>query len=171
MRILILTLCCFWLGLGHAPNAFAQGILVKVGNKKINIPAPDGFVEIDDISPATRSYIESVNSSGNRIIGIFLSEGDIGRLLKDERPIFARYMLVQSDSYYEHKHVSNSEFSKAVDIIRNDVSSLIRNLKRQYGNEIPGYESGTANYYGLSLKVGIGDSVPLGVCRRIHADS
>ena len=69
---------------------------VTVGDEKISIPSPSGFSEINAISPETVRLFEDMCLPSNRLLAVFLSQGDVGKLIQGETPVFGSYMMVQS---------------------------------------------------------------------------
>ena len=80
---------CFILSFSRVPE-------VTVGDEKISIPSPSGFSEINAISPETVRLFEDMCPPSNRLLAVFLSQGDVGKPIQGETPVFGSYMMVQS---------------------------------------------------------------------------
>ena len=135
----------YWLMLlGSIANAETQNIQIEVGGVKIDVQAPIGFHEISSLSPETRNLAETMTPPSNRLLAIFVSEDDLGRIMKGEAPEFGRYMLLQVFRELENTNISNGQFRQ-----------LVAQIKEQQNTLSKEYE--------LSQKMKIGEQVPLGV--------
>lgn len=136
----------YWLMLlGSIANAETQNIQIEVGGVKIDVQAPIGFHEISSLSPETRNLAETMTPPSNRLLAIFVSEDDLGRIMKGEAPEFGRYMLLQVFRELENTNISNGQFRQ-----------LVAQIKEQQNTLLP-------KEYELSQKMKIGEQVPLGV--------
>ena len=141
----IFMILFYWLMLlGSIANAETQNIQIEVGGVKIDVQAPIGFHEISSLSPETRNLAETMTPPSNRLLAIFVSEDDLGRIMKGEVPKFGRYMLLQVFRELENTNISNGQFRQ-----------LVAQIKAQQ-NTLP-------KEYELSQKMKIGEHVPLGV--------
>ena len=69
---------------------------IKIGESSINIPAPTGYHEISELSPETFKLASSSTPSQNKLLAVFVSETDLGNIMKDKPVEFGRYMLLQT---------------------------------------------------------------------------
>src|SRR5687767_8310783 len=98
-----------------APALSAQ-TEVTVGGSPIRIPSPPGFHEVSELSPATRRLAETMTVPGNRLLAVFVSEADLGRLMAGDPAKFERYMMVQAPR--DERPFSDSEFADLVGTVK-----------------------------------------------------
>lgn len=147
----------------HQTIAGTQSVVVQVGGKTIDIPAPAGFHEISELSPETMRLVEKAVPPDNRLLAAFVSEGDLERIMKGEVPEYRRYMMVQVFRKFEQMTISGSQFAQFADKARREQGTLseeskakTQRLVNQAGREI-------LEGYDLAADIRIGEPVSLGV--------
>lgn len=65
----------------HQPIAGIQNLAIEVSGKALYVPAPVGFHEISQLSPETLKLAETMTPADNRLLAIFVSENDLGRII------------------------------------------------------------------------------------------
>lgn len=104
----------------HGFGSTVAAIDVEITGQTIAIPAPVGFSEIGKIAPDTFNLFKASLPDNIPLIAAFVSEADVGRLIRDERPVLDRYMLAQS--IMEELTLSESMFAE-----------LRAAMRKQYG--------------------------------------
>ena len=165
MRAILAT--CFSLLLmvvvSHEATAGTQSVTVDVGGQGLYLPAPAGFHEISLLSPETRKLAETLTPPSNRLLAVFVSESDLGRIMKGESPELQRYMFMQAYRQLEKSDISGAQFSKLVAQVKQQQYTLLEKSKDQVDSVIDRASGKISKDYGISLKVNIGEPVPLGV--------
>lgn len=113
----------------------AAAIDVEIAGQTIAIPAPAGFSEISKIASDTFSLFKASLPDNIPLLGAFVSEADVGRLIRDEPPVLDRYMLAQS--IMEDLALSEAMFAEFRAVLRRqygattlDSNSIGESLKR-----------------------------------------
>lgn len=154
----------YWLMLlGSIANAETQNIQIEVGGTMINVPSPAGFHEISDLSPETRKRAETMTPPQNRLIAVFVSEADLGRIMKGDAPEFGRYMFLQVFRDLENRNISRSQFQQLGTQIKQQQNTLSTKLKDKADSFIEGAADKLSKDSAISLSLKMGEIVPLGV--------
>ncbi len=138
-------------------------MVVKIGNVHINVPAPNGFYEVSSLSPETRKMAESFTPPQNRLLGIFVSEKDLGSIKKDGLPEFNRYMMLQVNRALEGKKLSKGQFEKLTATVKTQHDELYSQVKDKIDSMLEGAASDLSKDFDLSFKMKLGQQIPMGV--------
>lgn len=84
---------------------------VAVGTGSIMIPAPPGFADITTIAPETVAMFQDRNPTNSRILAVFATTADAGRILRGEKVTLKRYLIAQSVRSLEHITMTTSIFA------------------------------------------------------------
>jgi len=146
----------------HRAIAGTQSVTVDVGGQSVYVPAPAGFHEISRLSPETRKLAETFTPPDNRLLAVFVSESDLGRIMKGETPKAERYMFLQVYRRLENSGISGTQFSQLVGQVKQQQDTILEKAKDEVGPLVDKASGKFADDYGISLKLKIGDLVPLG---------
>lgn len=127
-------------------------IEVLVGGRTVTIPLPQGFVEATALSKSTREWAESWTPPDNRLLAVYVSEDDAGRIKKKSTPFLQRYMLVQVQRKWEKADVARSDFKQLQASLRESQETLysqVRDKVDQLMSE--------------KVNIKIGQTLPLGI--------
>jgi hypothetical protein len=164
MHAFITTLAFLVLAIqGHQAIAGTQGVTVDVGGEAVYIPAPTGFHEVSQLSPETRKFAEMVTPPKNRLLAVFVSEGDLGQIMKGEDPVLDRYILMQCYRQLENSRITGAEFSKLAGQVRQEQYTLLEKDKATRDSRIAQMSKTISKEYGIALNLKIGETAPLGV--------
>ena len=137
--------------------------VVSVGEVSLFIPAPDGFRNPSPSAPHLRQSAELTTPPGNRFLVNFVQEEDLRETLDGKNVTFSRYFLAQTLREAENQSVPEQEFEKLrVTLWQRDAEHLktlgprINQLMEQASKDL-------SRKTGSSIKLEIGDVVPLGV--------
>jgi hypothetical protein len=119
-------------------KAFA--VKVIIGSTEINVPAYSGFSEISSISPEIFKMVQDICPPTNNLVGVFLTEADVNRIVLGEEPIFSPQILVQYMKEFESLTITKALFSelrgplrKEHDSMSEDVQSLMEQMAGKVG--------------------------------------
>ena len=112
--------------------AGTQNVTIEVGGKAVFVPTPVGFHEISQLSPETRKLMETMTPPNNRLLAVFVSEDDVGRIMLMGSPEFLRYMLLQVNRELEHFDISGAQFSQLISQFKQDHNNLLEKVKDTY---------------------------------------
>ena len=155
----------FWLLFLLAANpAIADAnVEVDVGGVKIDVQAPNRFYEISSLSSETREIAEMGTPSTNRLLAVFVSEEDLGRIVKSESPILERYILLQVSRRLEAANISNTDFQKLVTHFKDQQNVLFNKHKDKIDSLLEDATKKMSKEYDLLLKMKLGENISLGV--------
>lgn len=147
----------------HQSMADTQNVTIDLGDRPVSIPAPAGFYEISQLSPKTRKLAEAVTLPDSRLLAVYVSEDDLGRIMRDESPKFGRYMVLQASRSLEHLNVSDALFSQLVAQVKQQQDTLAKKTKEEVGPLLDDSAGKLSKEYGFPLKLEVGELVSLGV--------
>ncbi len=101
LGLLILTVC-----------PLVYGIDVNIAGETIRIPSPDGFTEVKSVSQDTFSFFEDLCPEMNRLLAVFVTRSDAGKLMRGEDADLREYMTVQSVKKLEDMTLAKYQFSE-----------------------------------------------------------
>ncbi len=163
MRPIISSLCILIILIGNNANAYTQHLQVDVGGVKINVQAPVGFHEISELSPDTRKLAETMTPRNNRLLAVFVSEEDLGRIMKGDAPMLERYMFLQVLRKLENSKISNAQFQQVVSRVKEQQNLMHSKMKEIVSTFLESASEKISTEYERSLEMKIGEPVPLGV--------
>ena len=153
----------------QAGTPFAQDprgtgpVFVSIGEVSLFIPAPDGFRDPSPSAPHLRQGAELTTPPGNRFLVNFVQEEDLRETVNGKNVAFNRYFLAQTLRGAENQSVPEAEFEKLrMRLWQRDAENLkalgprINQLMEQTSQDL-------SRKTGSSIKLEIGDVVPLGV--------
>lgn len=112
-------------GLLFAGQGFSAGTTnITVGGTKLAIPVPDGFQEISQISPQMWELMETGTIENNRLLGVFITNEDVNKILSGDDPSMERVLMLQTYRATENLNVSLSDFQKITASVKNDHKKL-----------------------------------------------
>jgi len=131
LGLIILTAC-----------PLAYGIDVDIADETIRIPAPDGFTEIKSVSQDTFSMFEDMCPAQNRLLAVFVTQSDVGKLMLGNDADLREYMTVHSAKNLEDMTLAKYQFSELRGMLRNEYDSLFQNQEESIGQAVT--QAGTA---------------------------
>ena len=153
-------------------QAFAgtQNVSISIGDQSINIPAPEGFYEVSHLSEEVRKIGETFIPPDNRLLAIFVSGKNFGRLMKDEwnwvrdySGLGDKYMIVQGYRKDENKNVQKLEFEAFKEHIKQQHNIVYEKIKDRVDVIIKKGVEQISQEYDVSLDLKVDTPVPLGV--------
>ena len=143
---------------------YSQITTVRVGGTSISLPAPTGFHEITSLSPEYRRLAEINTYKNNRLLAVYFSEEDVGRIMKDEDAKMGRYMLVQTMESAVNKKISKSQFIDFAGGMKDDQYKLWDQYKSKIVPWLENTSDNISNEYDfIDYEMKIGEPVPLGI--------
>ena len=92
-----------------AVPAFAGMSQISIGRVSVNIPIPEGFVDVTQTAPALMSHFgSSAAVTGNRFLALILSTEDA----QSEHPELSRYLSIQVMSAMENQRITVRDFTE-----------------------------------------------------------
>ena len=168
MERLFHFMCLVLVVISASALADTMSLQVEIGGVRIDVQAPKGFHEISSLSPETRKLAETMTPPNNRLLAVFVSEEDLGRIMKGDPPMLERYMFLQTFRGLENSNVSNAKFQKIVSQVKEQQSMLLSKLKKDVATLVEGAAEKMSKEYELSLKIKMREQVPLGVFYEKH---
>ena len=143
---------------------FSKITTVHLGGTSISLQAPRGFHEIASLSPEYRRLAEINTYKNNRLLAVYFSEEDVGRIMKDEDAKMGRYMLVQTMESAANKKISKSQFIDFAGGMKDDQYKLWDQYKSKIVPWLENTSDNISNEYDfIDYEMKIGEPVPLGI--------
>lgn len=144
--------------------ADTKSIKVNLGGVDINIKAPKGFYEVSTLSPQTHRLVESFTPVNTRLLAVFVSENDLGRILKGEDPLLKQRLSVKILHNAENINMSTQKFKEITsanyDYFNDLLQKIMPNIKTNTENHVEAYFSNKLN---IKAQVKLGEMIPLDV--------
>jgi len=144
-------------------SPFTNAAEVTVGDEKISIPSPSGFSEISSVFPETVQLFEEMCPPNNRLLAVFLSQGDVGKLIQGETPVLGSYMMVQSLKELETFSIAKYQFKEARKAMRSQYESLFEKNRESIDKIMGQAGQAISKRIDAEVTLDIGDIVPLGI--------
>lgn len=145
----------------------AGAVEVKVGDRLINVPLPDGFVEL---TPKMSPYYETMRAyiapSNVRYLTL-ITEDRAEALLRGEYVELDRYMNVESEKGISATSVSSGQFTELRSIFRNQINDMYANVEKQLPEIVAEGNKTVSAEFAADIAVELGGLVPL----PIHLDT
>lgn len=143
--------------------ATTKSLEINIDGQEIKIQAPVGFYEISSLSPETRRIVETLTPPTNRLLAVFVSEEDLGRILKGESPVLNRTVLLQVNRELENIKFTNELFLQLVNLIKKQQNTLLSETKSKVNSVLDNAGKTFSKKFDVQLKIEVGEQVPLGI--------
>jgi len=134
-----------------------------VGDEKISIPSPSGFSEISSISPETVQLFEDMCPPTNRLLAVFLTQDDVGRLIQGKATALDSYMMVHSSKKLETFSLAKYQFKEVRTATRSQYDSLFEKHRESIDKIMGQAGQAISKRIDAEVALDIGDIVPLGI--------
>lgn len=126
----LLSLLALSLGLLSAGSAQAadDSYQVPVGRALLQLPVPPGFVEPSRSIPNFRTLGERMTPPGNRLLALFIAEGDERLALSGQPPTMQRYYMAQTLRQTEEQSLGSDDFGQVKELLRKQYQQLLSNV-------------------------------------------
>lgn len=146
-------------GLGLSAGALE----IEVGDRPINLPLPDGFVEL---TPAMSPYYETMRAyigPDNLRYATLIPANDADALLRGEDVEFERYFNVESEKGISATSISSAQFSDFRSILRSQLDDIYSNVDEKVQELVSKGNRKLNDEFNADLAVELGGLVPLPV--------
>lgn len=144
-------------------DADTNNVQVEIGGVKISVGAPVGFHEISNLSPETRELAENMTPPTNILLAVFVSEEDLGRILKGQNPTLQRYVLLQTVKEGTDQNFQVEHFRYLIDQVKETQNTLLESVKDQTNRFMLDASGKVSNQTGVPIDIQANEQVPLGV--------
>jgi hypothetical protein len=145
----------------------AGAVEIKVGERLINVPLPDGFVELTPkMSPYYETMRAYIGPSNIRYLTL-ITEDKAEALLRGEEVELDRYINVESEKGISATSVSSGQFAELRSILRNQIGDLYANVEAQLPEIVNEGNKTVSAEFAADIAVELGGIVPL----PIHLDT
>lgn len=104
----------------------ATAATIQVGNVKMQLPTPAGFVQVTPQMTKVAAMAEATRNPRNIQPAYFIPKDKRQVALAGELPLFLRHLAVQSDKHYINTDVSLEEFDGLKQAIRKSNQSIMK---------------------------------------------
>jgi len=140
----------------------AGEILVKVGNETIEFSEPKGFHEVTRISEQQKSIFESFTPPDQRLLGVFFTEDDIGRVLKNEAPMLQRYVILKVLRKREKTGINEIDFGRLKIYAKDNFDATGNSLSARLAEQFSKSSNDLSELNGVIQQINVDQIVPLG---------
>jgi len=158
-KFAFLALLCM-LGMFAAP-VFADVSQISIGRRNINIPIPEGFVDVTRTEPElVRNFQGLAAQTGNRLLGLIVTAEDA----QAEAPELRRYFLIQVMTTMENQRITIRDFAEGrrqmramvndemLEGVEGDINDILSDFDVQVGEMrfVP-FDSESENHIAFSI--------------------
>lgn len=119
-----LLLALAWAGAVHAEETTAY-----VGDTRVALPVPAGFVEPSIVAPGFRTMGEQMTARSNRLLALFIAEDDLRAATERRAPAMRRYFMVQTLRAAEGQRIGTADFGQAKKLLREQYQQMLTSLQ------------------------------------------
>ena len=145
----------------------AGAVEIDVGNRRVNVPLPDGYVELaPEMSPyyeTMKAYIAPTNIRYLTLI----TTSDAEAILRGEVGDLKRYMNIESEKGVIATSVSSATYDELRRVLRTQLDDLVAKANEQMPGIIEKGNAAVSEAFDTNIAVDLGGMVPL----PIHLDS
>lgn len=150
---------------GFCLNAAAGDILV--GDRTIDIPLPEGFVELTpDMSPYYESMWAYIAPSNNRYLTL-VEESRADAMRRGETIDVGRYMNIETEKSISRMSISAAQFDELQNVLRNQLFELTAKLEELAPEMLDAGNASLSEQFDTDLAIEFGGVVPF----PIHHDT
>jgi len=140
-----------------------RAVEITVSDTTINIPSPPQFAEISSLNPETFQMFQDLCPPSNRLLAVFVSESDAGRLMRGEPGIFEKYMMVQSSKEYETLSWAKHQFKELRRSMRDQYDSFFQENRDLINEMLESSGDVLSKSFDTEVVLKMGGLVPLGI--------
>ncbi len=145
----------------------ASAAEIKVGDRLINVPLPDGFVELTpEMSPYYETSQAYIGPNNVRYLAL-VAEDKAEALLRGEDVQLYRFMNVESEKGISESSVSSRQFTELRTILRNQIDEMYAKVEKQMPDLVKKGNAAISAEFSADVAVELGGLVPL----PIHLDT
>ena len=132
---------------------------VEVGESKIQLPEPDGFVEVTALHAPAREIAQAITPPNNRLLAIYLHRSDLEAINTGKKASWNRYMMVQIDRQTEPFDISGTDFVEFRTTLKTQQEILLNHVRDQVDEYFVAIKTGIEPH----TKLKVGYLLPLGI--------
>ena len=153
LYILLLGIVCL-----HADAAD-----IVVGERTVNIPHPDGYVELTpDMSPYYESMWAYVAASNHRYLTL-IQKSTAAAIRRGDAVEVGRYMNIETEKSISRMSISAAQFDEFQNILRTQLFELTARVQEQLPEITSAGNAALSEQFDADLAVDLGGVVPLPV--------
>lgn len=135
----------------------------RVGDATVAVPPPQGFAEVREVSAETFSIFEEMCPPANRLLAVFVTQRDVGRLIRGQTAELSQSVTVQSAPKLDDITLAKHQFKELRHMLRKQYDTLFQ--KQRAAIDEATVKAGQALSKRLETDIAfqIGGVVPLGV--------
>jgi hypothetical protein len=144
-----------------------RALEIEVGDRPINLPLPDGFVEL---TPAMSPYYETMRAyigPNNLRYATLITANDAEALLRGQDIELERYINVESENGISATSVSSAQFTDFRSILQSQIDNMYATVEKQLPELVSKGNHELSEEFDADLAVELGGLVPL----PIHLDT
>lgn len=144
-----------------------RALEIEVGDRPVNLPLPDGFVEL---TPAMSPYYETMRAyigPNNLRYATLITANDAEALLRGEDIDLERYINVESEKGISATSVSSAQFADFRGILRSQIDDMYANVEEQLPELVTNGNHELSEEFDADIALELGGLVPL----PIHLDT
>lgn len=136
---------------------------IVVGERTVNIPHPDGYVELTpDMSPYYESMWAYVAASNHRYLTL-IHESTAAAIRRGDAVEVGRYMNIETEKSISRMSISAAQFDEFQNIMRTQLFELTARVQEQLPEITSAGNAALSEQFDADLAVDLGGVVPLPV--------
>lgn len=163
-RIERLVVLIFTLFFALNVDIFAQSIKVNIGSDTILLPPNiGGFTEIHEIEPnVMKNVADNFTPPQNDLLGLYVSESDLGILLKGELPAYKRYIMVQVSKALKDEKIDRTQFIEFEKAFEENLDKSLSSSDKEIVSQFKNLSDKLSAKENIAFKIELGKMISLG---------
>ncbi|HOQ04283.1 MAG TPA: hypothetical protein PKY88_03595 [Anaerohalosphaeraceae bacterium] len=152
-----------WISFLSVHPLITFAVEITIGEETLQVSAPDGFTELKSISEEQFAMFEGMLPKSNRLLAVFISQQDAGRLLRGEPAQFREYMTVHSVKELENLTLPKYQFAELRSVLRKEYDTLLQNQEESIDKMTNEAGKALSQRFGAEVNFNVNGVIPLGI--------
>lgn len=133
----------------------------RIDGQEVHVPAPEGFVPVDDSMPMAQRYVKQMADPMNDTLAFYLTEADAQIARAGEFPPMERTMVLKINKQLRDKTVGQRDFKQMIKTIKEQNLEIIEKVKAQAPDQMKQFSQGVSEEFDVDMAMNISQMIPL----------
>jgi len=152
-----------WIAFLSVHPLITFAVEITIGEETLQVSAPDGFTDLKSISEEQFAMFEDMLPKSNRLLAVFVSQQDAGRILSGDPPKFGEYMTVHSVKELESLTLSKYQFTELRSMLRKEYDTLFQDQEEAIDKMTNEAGQALSQRFGAEVNFNVNGVAPLGI--------
>lgn len=133
----------------------------QIGDRTVTVPAPSGYVIVDDSMPGVKRLAEQMTDPMNDTLAFYIPESAVPVALAGGIPALDRYYMLKVNKQAINSVIGTRDFVKMREQVRKQNRQIIENVKAQLASHMDTMSKNLSAEYEVKLALSISQIAPL----------